>query len=115
MNRQKEFYKEDGTRYLREDYAKQLFSPPKKRMQFSQKVCVFGLVLIAVTLAANFALIWSGRPHMSDLSIVIVTVFGGFATGGYFALSGARDLSRNKHADKLNRFNVENNGGDNIQ
>jgi len=107
------FFDKDGTKWVRGDAAKKLYAP-KKHMQFSQKVCVFGLVLIAVTLVANFVLLWVGRQHMSDLSITIVTVFGGFATGGYFALSGARDLSRNKHADKLNKNKLDENGSDDI-
>ena len=72
----------------------------KKRMQFSQKICVFGLVLIVAVIAANFALLWFEHDPMTDIVVLAITVFGGFATGGYFALSGIRDCSKNKHRIK---------------
>jgi hypothetical protein len=76
----------------------------KKKMQFSQKVCVFGLLLVTLALAANFVLIWFGREPMSDVTIAIITMFGGFATGGYFALSGIRDCSKNKYGIRQEVF-----------
>ena len=72
----------------------------KKRMQFSQKICVFGLILIVAVIAANFALLWFGHEPMTDVTTISISVFGGFATGGYFALSGIRDCSKNKHGIK---------------
>ena len=72
----------------------------KKRMQFSQKICVFGLFLIVAVIAGNFALLWFDHEPMTDVAIIAITVFGGFATGGYFALSGIRDCSKNKHGIK---------------
>jgi len=104
---EKYFYKRDGTKYIRDDVAKDMFTPKKRKMQFSQKVCVFGLFLITVTLAVNSTLLWFGREPMSDVSITVVTVFGGFATGGYFALSGVRDCSLNKLKAKLHNDNIE--------
>ena len=107
VTNEKYFYKRDGTKYIRDDVAKDMFTPKKRRMQFSQKVCVFGLFLITVMLAANFVLLWFGCEPMSDLAITVVTVFGGFATGGYFALSGARDCSLNKLKARLHDDNIE--------
>ncbi|MCL2096838.1 MAG: hypothetical protein FWH10_08050 [Oscillospiraceae bacterium] len=69
----------------------------KKKTQFSQKVCVFGLILVTFAWLANFLLLWFDKMPMSDVTIAIITMFGGFATGGYFALSGVRDCSRNKY------------------
>ena len=72
----------------------------KRKMQFSQKICVFGLTLIVAVIAANFILLWFGREPMTDVTTISITVFGGFATGGYFALCGVRDCSKNKHKIK---------------
>ena len=104
---EKYFYKRDGTKYIRDDVAKDMFTPKKRKMQFSQKVCVFGLLLITATLAVNSTLLWFGREPMSDLAITVVTVFGGFATGGYFALSGVRDCSLNRLKARLHDDNFE--------
>jgi hypothetical protein len=68
-----------------------------KKMQFSQKICVFGVILVTAAWLVNFILLWFGREPMSDVTIAIVSMFGGFSTGGYFALAGVRDCSRNKH------------------
>ena len=83
-------------RKLQSEYKKML-QRKKKKMQFSQKVCVFGLILIVAVIAANFILLWFGREPMTDVTTISITVFGGFATGGYFALSGVRDCSKNKY------------------
>ena len=82
-------------RQLQSDHKK-LLQRNYKKMQFSQKICVFGLILIVAVTAANFILLWFGREPMTDVTTIAITVFGGFATGGYFALSGVRDCSLNK-------------------
>jgi len=79
---------------------KKLLRRKKKKLQFSQKICVFGLILIVAVVAANFILLWFGREPMTDVTTISITVFGGFATGGYFALCGVRDCSKNKHGIK---------------
>jgi hypothetical protein len=38
---------------------------------------------------------------LSDLSVAIVTIYGGFATGGYFTLCGFRDSSLNKNGLRI--------------
>jgi len=86
-------------RRLQSEHEK-LLRRKKKKMQFSQKICVFGLVLIVAVIAANFILLWFGREPMTDVTTISITVFGGFATGGYFALCGVRDCSKNKHKIK---------------
>jgi hypothetical protein len=79
---------------------KELKKMPVYKMQFSQKVCVFGLILVLLAWGANFILLWFDKPPMSDVTIAIISMFGGFATGGYFMLSGVRDCSRNKYKIK---------------
>ena len=69
---------------------------PKVKMQFSKKVCIAGIVLVAISWFGNFLLLYMGREGMSDVTMTMITVFGGFATGGYFTLSGVRDISVNK-------------------
>ena len=86
-----------GKTYDAEFDAALLKKIAKRKMQFSQKVCVFGLILVTFAWIANFLLLWFGREPMSDVTIAIISMFGGFATGGYFALSGVRDCSRNKY------------------
>ena len=70
---------------------------PKGKMQFSQKICVFSCVFVVLIWLGNFALLLLGREQMSDAVSIGFTVFGGFVTGGYFTLSGARDCSKNRH------------------
>ena len=80
-----------------------LYRQKQKRMQFSQKICVFGLILVLLAWAGNFLLLWFGREPMNDITIAIITMFGGFATCGYFMLAGVRDCSRNKYKIKINK------------
>ena len=86
-------------RQLQSEHQK-LLQRKKKKAQFSQKVCVFGLILVTFAWVANFLLLWFGREPMSEVTIAIITCFGGFATGGYFTLSGIRDYSKNKYGVK---------------
>ena len=79
----------------------------KNKMQFSQKICVFGVILVTLAWLANFVLLWFCREPMSDVTIAIISMFGGFATGGYFALSGVRDCSLNKLKGKLEKTERE--------
>ena len=79
----------------------------KKKMQFSQKICVFGVIFVTLAWLANFVLLWFCREPMSDVTIAVISMFGGFATGGYFALSGVRDCSLNKMRTKLNDEEME--------
>jgi hypothetical protein len=79
----------------------ELYTRVKHKMQFSQKICVFGVILVTLAWAANFVLLWFGREPMSDVTIAIISMFGGFATGGYFALSGVRDCSLNKLKSRM--------------
>ncbi|MCL2084868.1 MAG: hypothetical protein FWH06_06405 [Oscillospiraceae bacterium] len=66
-------------------------------MQFSKKICLFAMALTTAVLLGNFVLAWFGRETLSDVAIAVIGTFGGFITCGYFALSGARDCSANKH------------------
>lgn len=73
----------------------------KKPAQFSKVVCVIGLMLIFMAWFGNFLLLLLGKEQMSDVTVTMITVFGGFATGGYYALTGFRDNSKNKHAQNI--------------
>ena len=69
----------------------------KKRMQFSKKVVIYSMALVPLTILGNFILAWCGRETLSEMTVAVITSFSAFITGGYFALSGARDCSKNKH------------------
>lgn len=81
---------------------------PKKRMQFSQKICVFSCIFIVAIWFGNFLLAWFDKPQIPEAISVGFTIFGGFVTGGYFALSGYRDGSLNKLKAKLSEDESEN-------
>ena len=68
-----------------------------KKMQFSKKVVVYAMLLVVFTIIGNFVLAWFGRETLSEMTIAVITSFSAFITGGYFALSGVRDCSKNKH------------------
>ena len=70
------------------------------KMQFSKKVCLYAMTIVALTIAGNFVLSWFDKNLLSDVAIAVIGTFGGFVCGGYFALSGARDWSTNKHAER---------------
>jgi hypothetical protein len=65
-------------------------------MEFSQKVCIIGLCMVGFMLLSNVALAYLGRQLLNDITVACITCFGGFATGGYYALAGTRDASLNK-------------------
>lgn len=69
----------------------------KKKMQFSKKVVIYSMLLVVFTIIGNFILAWFGRETLSEMTIAVITSFSAFITGGYFALSGVRDCSKNKY------------------
>lgn len=69
----------------------------KNKIQFSKKVVIYSMALVPLTILGNFILAWCGRATLSEMTIAVITSFSAFITGGYFALSGARDCSKNKH------------------
>lgn len=69
----------------------------KTKMQFSKKICLFAMILVCIVLIGNFILAWNDKQTLSDVAITVIGTFGGFVTTGYFALSGARDCSKNKY------------------
>lgn len=72
-----------------------------RKMQFSQKICIFSCIFIVAIWLGNFVLAWFDKPQIPEAISVGFTIFGGFVTGGYFALSGVRDCSLNKLKAKL--------------
>ncbi|MDR0906487.1 MAG: hypothetical protein LBN00_10015 [Oscillospiraceae bacterium] len=83
--------------------------PKKKRkMQFSKFVCCFGMVLVPIVYFMDFALSLLGKEPLGETTRSVITIFGGFCTGGYFTLTGARDLSLNKHGVKINNDDNDN-------
>lgn len=69
----------------------------KQPIQFSKKVVIYSMALVALTILGNFILAWCGRETLSEMTIAVITSFSAFITGGYFTLSGVRDCSKNKY------------------
>ena len=69
----------------------------KKQVQFSKKVVVYSMLLVVFTIIGNFILAWFDKETLSEMTIAVISSFSAFITGGYFALSGVRDCSKNKH------------------
>ena len=72
-------------------------SKKKNKLQFSKLVVLYSMALVPLTILGNFILAWCGRQTLSEMTIAVITSFSAFITGGYFALSGVRDCSKNKH------------------
>lgn len=68
----------------------------RKKLQFSQLHVVFADALVFYVYTLSAFLAYMGKEPISDVAIAVITVYGAFATGGYFALSGVRDCSINK-------------------
>lgn len=73
----------------------------KKKREFSKIHVIFADSLVAFVFLANIILTLLDKMPLSDLSVTIVTIYGGFATGGYFALCGFRDSSLNKNGLRI--------------
>ena len=65
-------------------------------MQFSKLHVIFadGIVLFVYVVSA--ALAFMSKETISDVAIAVITVYGAFATSGYFVQNIARDTSLNK-------------------
>lgn len=71
--------------------------PEKRRRQFSKLHVAFADFLVFFVFCVSAWLSWHDKMPVSDVAIAIITAYGAFATGGYFALSGVRDCSKNRH------------------
>ena len=65
-------------------------------MQFSKLHVIFadGIVLFVYVVSAVLA--FMSKETISDVAIAVITVYGAFATGGYFVQNCVRDTSLNK-------------------
>lgn len=62
---------------------------------------IFADALVFYVYTIDAILSFLDKVPISDVAIAIITVYGAFATGGYFALCGVRDCSKNKLDGKL--------------
>ncbi len=69
----------------------------KKKREFSKAHVVFADALVAIVYITNMVLAMLDKIPVSDLAVTIVSIYGGFATGGYFTLCAIRDTSLNRH------------------
>ncbi len=72
-----------------------------KKREFSKLHVVFADALVAFVFIANAILSIFDKQLISDLAVAIVTIYGGFATGGYFTVCAIRDTSLNKHGLRI--------------
>lgn len=80
----------------------------KKKIQFSKLHVIFADFIVFFVYCVSAVLSFLEKQPISDVAIAIITVYGAFATGGYFALCGVRDCSLNKlEAIKYNSTEVE--------
>lgn len=73
----------------------------KNKIQISQILCFFSMGLAFYCINLSGILSFLGREPLSDITITVIGLLTTVVNIGYFALSGARDCSRNKHANKL--------------
>lgn len=69
----------------------------KRKRQFSQAHVIFADALVAFVYGTNFMLSLNDKIPISDIAVSIITIYGAFATGGYFTLQAVRDCSKNKN------------------
>jgi len=86
-------------------YDRRRPGPPKRnaarkgggKRQFSQGHVIFADALVLFVYLVNAALAFFDRQQASEVAMAIVSIYGAFATGGYFALCAVRDNSLNKY------------------
>jgi len=74
----------------------------QKKREFSKMHVVFANVLVAIVYIGSFILAWFEKPgtEVMHIALAIVTAYGAFATGGYFAQNMFRAGSLNKLKEK---------------
>lgn len=68
----------------------------KPKRQFSKMHVVFADLIVLYVYTISAILSFLDKQPISDVAIAIITVYGAFATGGYFTLCAIRDTSLNK-------------------
>jgi len=76
----------------------------KKKIQFSKLHVLFANALVFYVYSVSAILSVLGKTPISDVAIAIITVYGAFATGGYFAVNAIRDTSLNKHGLRVTEY-----------
>lgn len=69
----------------------------RKKRQFSKIHVIFADCLVAFVWISWVMLQLLDKTVPSDLAMSLVSIYGSFATGGYFAVNAIRDTSLNKH------------------
>lgn len=66
------------------------------KIQFSKLHVIFADFIVFFVYIISASLSFFDKQPISDVAIAIITVYGAFATGGYFTLCAVRDCSLNK-------------------
>ena len=86
--------------------------PDKPKMQFSKLHVLFANFIVLFVYIVSAVLSFMDKQPISDVAIAIITVYGAFATGGYFAQNIARDTSLNRLEAVKSRYEHEISGED---
>lgn len=81
--------------------------PPRKKLEFSQKTVIASWVIVIAVIAGCFILAYQGKQQIAEVGTTAISIFGGFVTGGYFALTGARSWSENKYGRQGKRGDAD--------
>lgn len=69
----------------------------KKKLEFSKKMVIAAYAVVILCILSSVTLSFFDKEPLSDITMAVITCFGGFVTSGYFLLSGSRDNSKNKY------------------
>lgn len=111
-DRRRRHYSRGRPRYY-ESEERYYESRARKTLEFFQKIVliafIFSAVIVVITMAANFALLWTGKMPMTQETVAAITTYGGITSGiasvAYAALQGVRSWSLNKYND-VNKTNT---------
>lgn len=81
----------------------------KKKLEFSKKMVIAAYVVVILCILSSVTLSFFDKEPLSDITMAVITCFGGFVTSGYFLLSGSRDNSKNKYGITQYEYKYQNN------
>lgn len=68
----------------------------KRKLQISQVLCFFSMFLTLYAITISAWLSYNDKQPLSEITITVVGLLTTLVNLGYFTLSGARDLSKDK-------------------
>jgi hypothetical protein len=75
---------------------RQMFGERRKsKWEFSKLHVIYADALVAFVWVSTVLLAYFDKQTISDVAVAIITIYGAFATGGYFAQNSIRSVSSN--------------------